>query len=152
MIRTTLSLSRSAAIGAAVLLAGTALAACGSSSSAGGSPSSAMSSTDSMAPSTGSSTSVATGVTDPSITALCTGLNAADLSSLSQAKDPASAEQAWAKLAADAPDAIKPDMQTIDSYLKAVVAKDYASLGTVTSQLQTALMHVETYITTNCHA
>lgn len=61
-------------------------------------------------------------------------------------------EQAWAKLAADAPDAIKPDVQTIDKYLKAAVAHDYTALAGVTSQLQDALTHLETYITTNCHA
>lgn len=143
MIRVAPSFVRLAALAAAGLLSAGTLVACGSSSSAGGSPSTSMS--------TSVGTSVQASGTAPNITALCTGLNAADLSSLSQAKDPASAEQAWARLAADAPDAIKADVQTIDTYLKAAVAHDYTSLATVTSQLQTALTHLETYIATNCH-
>jgi hypothetical protein len=98
------------------------------------------------------STAPSGGAIDPSIAALCTGLNSADLASLSQAKDPASAEQAWSKLAADAPDAIKADMQTIDTYLKAAMARDYATLQTAAGNLSTAVTHIEAYVTANCHS
>ncbi|HZP14447.1 MAG TPA: hypothetical protein VFA96_01390 [Nocardioides sp.] len=149
MIRLAPSFIRLAAAGAAVALSAGALSACGSSSNSAGSTTSP-STSESM--STSVSTGASVGGVSPNITALCTGLSSADLSSLSQAKDPTTAEHAWEKLAADAPDAIKADMQTIDSYLKAAIARDYTSLSSAMPQLQTALTHIETYIATNCHA
>lgn len=149
MIRLASSFIRLAAPVAAVALSAGALTACGSSSNSAGSTTSP---TTSESMSTSVSTGASVGGVSPNITALCTGLSSADLSSLSQAKDPATAEHAWEKLAADAPDAIKADMQTIDSYLKAAIARDYTSLSSAMPQLQTALTHIETYIATNCHA
>lgn len=143
MIRVVPSFVPLAAPVAVALLSAGALAACGSSPSASGSPS-----TSSSAP----SVTIGAPSTAPSLSALCTGLNSADLSTLSQAKDPVSMEAAWARLAADAPDAIKADMQTIDGFLKATASRDYTSLASMTTQLQTALAHIETYIATNCHA
>lgn len=148
MIRLAPSSVRLAAPVAAVAFSAFALTACGSSSNSAGS---SMSTSTSPSMSASVTTSESAGGISPNITALCTGLSSADLSSLSQAKDPATAEHAWEKLAADAPDAIKADMQTIDSYLKAAIARDYTSLSSAMPQLQTALTHIETYIATNCH-
>jgi hypothetical protein len=103
----------------------------------------------STAPTTGSTGG---GGIDPNIAALCTGLNSADLASLAQAKDPASAEQAWSKLAADAPDAIKGDMQTIATYLHDAVSQNYTALQGDVANLQTAVTHIEAYVTANCHS
>ncbi|BBH18234.1 hypothetical protein Back2_25210 [Nocardioides baekrokdamisoli] len=88
----------------------------------------------------------------PSLTALCTGLNSADLASLSQSKDAAGVLAAWTKLAADAPDAIKADMQLVATYLQAAVSHDYTAMSGAMTGFQAAIAHITTYIATNCHA
>ena len=100
MIRLAPSFVRLAAHAAAVAMSAVVLTTCGSSSTSAGS-STSPSTSSSM--STSVSTAPSSGAIDPNIAALCTGLNSADLASLAQAKDPTSAQQAWAKLAADAP-------------------------------------------------
>lgn len=150
MFRISYSLSRGAAVAAVAVVAGGALTACGSSSTSAGQ-------SVSGAPSTSTEPSMTT--TEPgtgssvggALTTFCTGLKQVDLTSLQQAKDPASAERAWAQLAADSPDAIKGDMQTIDTYLKAAISRDYTTLSSSVGQIQTAVTHIATYIGTNCH-
>lgn len=149
MIRLAPSFVRLAAPAAAVAMSAVALTACGSSSTSAGS-STSPSTSSSM--STSVSTAPSSGAIDPNIAALCTGLNSADLASLAQAKDPTSAQQAWAKLAADAPDAIKGDMQTIATYLQDAVSHNYTALQGDLTNLQTAVTHIEAYVTTNCHS
>lgn len=149
MIRFAPSLTRVIAPAAAVVLSASALAACGSSSSSAG-----------TTPSTSASTSASSSMTmpmSPTSTggsgniALCSGLTKVDLGSLSQAKDMAGVQHAWAQFAANAPDAIKPDVQAVSSYLQAAINHDYTALQSAMGGLQTAITHITTYIAANCH-
>ena len=148
MIRVAPSFVRLAVPAAAVLLSAGALVGCGSSPSSSGTPSTSAS----VSVSTSISTSVQAGALPSNLSALCTGLNSSDLASLSHATDPTSALQAWNKLAADAPDAIKGDMQTVATFLQATVDHDYTKLQGAMTSLQTAITHISTYIGTNCHS
>jgi hypothetical protein len=80
--------------------------------------------------------------------AFCKDFSSADLSSLGSSSDPSQAIALWDKLAADAPDEVKDDVQAVDDYLHKAVAGDINGLDA--QKLSTAAQHIGTYFAGHC--
>lgn len=78
----------------------------------------------------------------------CKDFNNGDLSSLGSSSDPSQAVALWDKLAADAPDDIKSDVQAVDDYLHSAVSGNLS--GADPQKLSTAAQHIGTYYATHC--
>lgn len=88
----------------------------------------------------------------PHVSPLCDALTDAYLSDLSSAQNPSSIVNKWAQLSASAPAALKPDLETVAAYLRSAARKDYATLKTSSDRVQSALDHIDGYVTRVCHA
>jgi hypothetical protein len=85
---------------------------------------------------------------DQSGSAFCKDFSSADLSSLGSSSDASHAVALWDKLAADAPDEVKDDVQAVDDYLHKAVAGDINGLNA--QKLSSAAQHIGTYFAGHC--